>query len=46
MDTQKLVYSVQTQSFEPSNSETMGHEYGQMMVKHMIKNNLLNNNKR
>ena len=46
MDTQKLVYSVQTQSFEPSNSETMGHEYGQMMVKHMIKNNLFNNNKR
>ena len=29
MSTQKLVYSVQTQSFDPANSESMGHEYGQ-----------------
>jgi len=43
METQKLVYSVQTQSFEPINSEKMGHEYGQIIVKNMIKNSILSN---
>ena len=37
MSTQKLVYSVQTQSFDPANSESMGHEYGQLIVKNMVK---------
>ena len=46
METQKLIYSVQTQSFEPSSSEIMGHEYGQMIVKNMINHTILNNNKR
>lgn len=41
MGTQKLVYSVQTQTFDPANSETMGHEYGQMIVNDMVKNNVL-----
>ena len=41
MNTQKLVYSVQTQSFDPVNSESMGHEYGQMIVNDMVKNNVL-----
>lgn len=42
MSTQQLVYSVQTQSFDPYNSESLGHEYGQMIVKDMIKQNILN----
>lgn len=41
MSDQKLVYSVQTQSFSPANSETMGHEYGILIVKNMIKENVL-----
>lgn len=41
MSTQKLVYSVQTQSFDPANSESMGHEYGLMIVKNMVKQNIL-----
>ena len=41
MATQKLIYSVQTQSFDPASSESMGHEYGQMIVKDMVKNNVL-----
>lgn len=41
MQTQKLVYSVQTQSFDPATSESMGHEYGRMIVKDMAKNNVL-----
>jgi hypothetical protein len=41
MATQKLIYSVQTQSFDPDNSEKLGHEYGQMIVKNMVKQNVL-----
>ena len=41
MSDQKLVYSVQTQSFDPANSESMAHEYGQMIVKDMVKNNIV-----
>ena len=44
MSTQKLVYSVQTESFAPSNSEALGHEYGQIIVKDMLKNNVIKNN--
>lgn len=42
MSTQKLVYSAQTHSFDPSSSESLGHQYGQMIVKDMVKNNVLN----
>ena len=41
VDTPKLIYSVQTQSFEPSTSESMAHEYGRMIVKNMVKQNVL-----
>ena len=42
MSTQTLVYSVQTQSFDPANSESLGHQYGQMIVNDMVKNNIVN----
>lgn len=41
MNTQKLVYSVQTQSFDPATSESLGHEYGRLIVRNMVKNNVL-----
>jgi hypothetical protein len=41
MSTQKLVYSVQTESFDPVNSESMAHEYGKMIVKDMVNQNVL-----
>lgn len=41
MSNQKLIYSVQTQSFDPANSERLGHEYGQMIVKNMVENNVI-----
>jgi len=41
MSNQKLVYSVQTQTFDPANTESMAHEYGQMIVNDMAKNNVL-----
>jgi len=41
MDSKQLVYSVQTQSFDPSSSETLAHEYGKLIVNSMVKNNVL-----
>ena len=32
----QLIYSVQTQSFDPSSSETLAHEYGRLIVENMI----------
>jgi hypothetical protein len=35
MGTQQLLYSVQTESFSPKNIESMGHEYGLLIVNSM-----------
>lgn len=39
----ELVYSAQSQSFDPASSESLGDEYGQMIAKDMIKQNVLVN---
>ncbi|MFI5139918.1 MAG: hypothetical protein ACHQIM_19005, partial [Sphingobacteriales bacterium] len=44
MSTQQLMYSVQTESFDPANSESLAHEYGQIIVKNMVEQNVLQNN--
>jgi hypothetical protein len=36
LETGKAVYSAQSSSFEPKDTETMGHEYGKMIVKDML----------
>jgi hypothetical protein len=41
MGTQKLIYSVQTQSFSPQNADILGHEYSKLIVKDMEKHNVL-----
>jgi hypothetical protein len=41
MNDQKLVYSAQTQSFDPITSESMGHKYGKMIVADMVKHGIL-----
>jgi hypothetical protein len=41
MDSKQLVYSVQTQSFDPSSSEILAHEYGKLIVSNMVKNKVL-----
>lgn len=38
---QKLLYSVQSQSFEPGSAASLGHEYGQLIVNDMVKRNML-----
>ena len=37
----KLLFSVQTQSFEPSSAGDLAHEYGQKIIQQMIKNSVL-----
>lgn len=44
MSSQKLIYTVQTESFDPVSTENMAHEYGQLMVKDLVKNNVIKTN--
>ena len=37
----KLLYSIQTQSFEPSSTDALAHEYGKKMIQNMVKDNIL-----
>lgn len=43
LNTKELLYSAQTQSFDPSSAESMAHEYGRLIVNHMVKNGVLSN---
>jgi len=43
MRDQSLAYSVQTQSFNPANSGQLAHEYGLLIVKNMVKKNVVKN---
>jgi hypothetical protein len=36
LETGKAIYSAQSSSFDPKNSEAMGHEYGKMIVKDLF----------
>jgi hypothetical protein len=38
----ELIYSVQTESFDPASSESLAHEYGKLIVKDMVKSHVLN----
>jgi len=37
----KLLYSVQSQSFTPESTNSMAHEYGQMIVQDMVNNGVI-----
>lgn len=41
MKDSKLLYSAQTKSFDPANAEIMGHEYGKLIVKDLVKKHIL-----
>lgn len=45
LEKDQLLYSAQSQSFNPNTMESLGHEYGQLIVKDMAKNNILANQK-
>jgi hypothetical protein len=44
MTAKKLLYSVQTESFQPSSAGSLAHEYGKMIVADMLKQQILLNN--
>ncbi len=37
----KLLYSAQSQSFDPSSTESLGHEYGQLIIKDLVTKKVL-----
>ena len=41
MPDQKLEYSVQTQSFNPLNSNSLAHAYGKLIIQDMLTNNII-----
>jgi hypothetical protein len=41
LESNSLLYSAQSQSFDPASTESLSHEYGLMIVKDMVKNNVL-----
>lgn len=42
-NSKELLYSAQTESFDPSSAGSLAHEYGQLIVKDMVKNSVLSN---
>lgn len=41
LETKQLLYSVQTQSFDPASTQSLAHEYGKLIVNSMVKNEVL-----
>jgi len=41
LDPRQLLYSAQSQSFDPVSAQTLGHEYGQMITRDIVKKNVL-----
>lgn len=37
----KLIYSVQTKSFNPDNSQMLAHEYGQLIINNMVQQGVI-----
>lgn len=37
----KLLYSAQSQTFDPNSTDRLGHEYGQVIIKDLVKSNVL-----
>jgi len=44
MNNQQLLYSVQTETFESANAALLGHEYGKLIAKDMVKQGVLTDN--
>lgn len=42
LKTKQLLYSVQTESFDPASAESLGHEYGEMIVMDMFEKKIIN----
>ncbi|MBS1933420.1 MAG: hypothetical protein JST96_05420 [Bacteroidetes bacterium] len=40
--TKELIYSVQTESFDPSSRDALAHEYGKLIVNNMVRKQIIN----
>jgi len=45
LESNQLLYSAQSQTFDPVSAENIGHEYGQMIVRNMMQKNILSTQK-
>lgn len=45
LESNQLLYSAQSQSFDPASTESLSHEYGQMIIKDMVKRSVISNQK-
>lgn len=45
LSTKDLMYSVQTQSFDPASTSSMAHEYGNLIVNDMVRNTVISDQK-
>jgi hypothetical protein len=43
MPDQKIIYSVQTQSFNPLSTASLAHEYGKLIIRDMLAHNIIKN---
>ncbi len=41
LKTKQLLYSVQTESFNPDDAETLAHQYGKLIIQNMMKKRIL-----
>jgi hypothetical protein len=41
LETKQLLYSVQTESFDPGSTQSLAHEYGKLIVNSMVKDQVL-----
>ncbi len=41
LENKQLLYSAQTESFDPASTESLAHEYGKLIVNSMVKNQVL-----
>ena len=41
IETKQLLYSVQTESFDPASAQSLAHEYGKLIVSSMVKYQVL-----
>jgi hypothetical protein len=41
LSAKKILYSIQTDSFNPESTESLSQEYGQMIARNLIKNKII-----
>lgn len=46
LNTNNLIYSAQSESFNPGSSESLGHEYGQLLARDMVAKGVLTDRKK